>query len=52
MYPFGSGGGHHQGSIFNRSDRTRENILNRDQALDKWAVLRDAIQKIYNQKAS
>ena len=52
MYGSGSSGGHHHGSIFARNDRTRENILNRDQALDKWNVLRDAIQKIYDQQAS
>lgn len=30
----------------------RDNAFNRDQALKSWEVIRDAIQKIYAQKAS
>ena len=35
-----------------RNDRMRDNTLNRDQALQHWNTIRDAIQKIYAQKAS
>ena len=35
-----------------RNDRMRDNTLNRDQAVQHWNTIRDAIQKIYAQKAS
>lgn len=35
-----------------RNDRIRDNTLNRDQALQHWNTIRDAIVKIYAQKAS
>ena len=40
-----------QNRIF-RNDRMRDNTLNRDQAVQHWNTIRDAIQKIYAQKAS
>jgi cullin 3 len=38
--------------MFRNNDRMRDNTLNRDQALQHWNTIRDAIQKIYAQKAS
>ena len=35
-----------------RNDRLRDNTLNRDQALQHWGIIKDAIHKIYAQKAS
>jgi len=55
----GSGHGHHGNSNYHqqrgmlmRNDRIRDNTLNRDQALQHWNTIRDAIVKIYAQKAS
>ena len=39
-------------SQFFRNDRMRDNTLNIDQANIHWNTLKDAIQKIYAQKAS
>lgn len=39
-------GGHHQNRMV-RNDRMRDNTLNRDQAVQHWNTIRDAIQKIY-----
>jgi hypothetical protein len=46
------GGSHQQRGIFMRNDRLRDNTLNRDQAMSHWATIKDAIVKIYAQKAS
>ena len=46
------GHGHQQRGIFMRNDRLRDNTLNRDQAMQHWATIKDTIVKIYAQKAS
>ena len=46
------GNAHQQRGIFMRNDRLRDNTLNRDQAMQHWSTIKDAIVKIYAQKAS
>lgn len=41
------GNAHQQRGIFMRNDRLRDNTLNRDQAMQHWATIKDAIVKIY-----
>ena len=41
------GGLNNQRGIFMRNDRMRDNTVNRDQALQHWNTIKDAIQKIY-----
>ena len=41
-----------QRAIFPRNDRMRDNTLNNEQAQQDWATIKDAIVKIYAQKAS
>lgn len=37
---------------FRQNDRMRDNTMSRDAALQQWLIIKDAIQKIYDQQAS